>query len=137
MTVLVDIPQQGERYVDPAQHLTTSGLQLFDNMARAIIELQGEAGANANGDYVRANIGGVKLQVCWRKDAASANPTTWTFPAAFAADPTVFATAVTDSVARMVTVAGVTTTAADFYTWTDSGGASTVPHNEFAIGLWE
>lgn len=134
--IRVDIPQANERYIDPQQHLTASGLQLFEGFARAIIELQGEAGSNANGQFIRANIGGVKLQLCWRKDAASSNPTTWTFPAAFAAAPTVFGTAVVDTVGRFVTVANVSATAADFYTWTDAGGASTVPHNEFAVGLW-
>lgn len=134
--IRVDIPQAGERYIDPEQHLTASGLQLLEGFARAIIELQGEAGSNANGNYVRANLGGVKVQVCWRANVASSNPTTWTFPAAFASAPTCLATVVQDSLARMATVANVTTTAADFYAWTDAGLASNQPHNEFAIGLW-
>ena len=138
MTTVVTEAQRGFQYVGQAGELNVAGLELMQRITRAIIELQGEGGANANGDYVRANIGGVKLQICWQKDVSGTNPRTWTFPAAFASAPTCFATSVTPN-SSWTTVTNVTATAADFRTWQQDtpDALSGAFHNQLAIGLWE
>lgn len=112
-------------------------LDRLNLIVRAIRELQGESASNGNGNYLRTTIGGAKIQICWRRDIATSNPTVWTFPAAFSATPVVLGIMRAGTVARIVTVVNESAVSADFYGWTDAGSPSTVTHNALAIGFWE
>lgn len=137
MTIKVTEAQRGFQYLNDDGTFNVAGLELMQRITQAIIELQGEAGSNANGNYVRANIGGVKLQICWQRSVSGTNPRTWTFPAAFAEAPACFATSVTVN-SGWTTVQSVTTTSADFRSWQPGtpDALSGAFHNQFAIGTW-
>ncbi|MCR9274396.1 MULTISPECIES: pyocin knob domain-containing protein [unclassified Mameliella] len=91
-----------------------------------------ERGSNANGEYVRFADG---TQICTHVFAISANPTTWTFPAAFSAGPTMMANAF-NAAARTVTIGSRTSTTVQFNVFDASGSAASASVAVVAIGHW-
>lgn len=71
------------------------------------------SGSNTNGDWHLLPSG---LQVCTDLHLVSANPTTWTFPRAFAANPEVYVTGVSTG-ARFATWSNRSATSVDVHVW--------------------
>ena len=93
-----------------------------------------QRGSNANGRFMRLADG---TQICWRTKSASNNAAaTWTFPAAFAAVPTVIGTARATVLSSVCLDAAPTTTAATFSARDkeDTRRADTV--HLTAVGRW-
>lgn len=92
-----------------------------------------ERGSNANGDYIRFADG---TQICSHVLTASASAaTTWTYPAAFSATPTVMANPVS-TVARFSNTAGPGLTTVDFNTWDVTAARVAIPTRLLAVGRW-
>lgn len=107
-----------------------------------------ERGSNANGEYVRFADG---TQICTRNGLSSAvtfaatgsifqsGALTWTYPASFAAAPSVSATergGIGNTWAGLGAVADDVGTECRFSAFKSTGGAGTIAHKLLAVGRW-
>lgn len=93
-----------------------------------------EEGSNSDGRYVRF-ADGTQIAYIHDLDGDASGVVTWDFPADFASAPTVTATALS-TLARIVTVSGITDTSADIRGWLANGTAEDVTTQVTATGRW-
>lgn len=92
--------------------------------------------SNANGSYTRYPDG---TQICWLTQLATASgaATTWTYPAAFSASPSVQATVNSAAALRSVTFTSRSTTSVAFHTYDATGSEAVSPAIDvIATGRW-